>query len=143
MEKRYSQVIKDEVVGKIRNGQKVVDVARHHAINEMTVRTWLERDTAEGASLVLEISRLRRENEALLRLAGQLTSESDVQNKISAESIAEPGSKTRLASEPGVTRSSLYYQRKMLVSDEELRRQIELVMGKNPGDGSPRVSIAL
>jgi transposase-like protein len=77
-------VIKDEVVGKIRNGQKVVEVARHHAINEMTVRTWLERDTAEGASLVLEISRLRRENEALLRLAGQLTSESDVQKKISA-----------------------------------------------------------
>lgn len=81
MAKRYSQAIKDEVVGKIRSGQKVVEVSRHHGINEMTVRTWLERDTAEGASQVLEMSRLRRENEALLRLVGQLTYESDVQKK--------------------------------------------------------------
>ena len=31
----------------------------------------------------------------------------------------------------------------MPVRDEELRRQIELVMGENPGYGSPRVAIAL
>lgn len=81
MGKRYSQLIKDEVVGKIRNGQKVIEVARQYGIKEMTVRTWLVRDTAEGASQTLEMSRLKRENEALLRLVGQLTYESDVQKK--------------------------------------------------------------
>lgn len=81
MAKRYSQAVKEEVLAKIRGGRKVVEVAREHGINEMTVRTWLERDTAEGASQILEMSRLRRENEALLRLVGQLTYESDMQKK--------------------------------------------------------------
>lgn len=81
MSKRYPQAVKDEVLGKIRGGRRVVEVAREHGINEMTVRNWLERDTAAGASEILETSRLRRENEALLRLVGQLTYESEQQKK--------------------------------------------------------------
>jgi transposase-like protein len=69
------------VLGKIRGGRKVADVAREHGINDMTVRNWLERDTAAGASEVLETSRLRRENEALLRLVGQLTYDSEMEKK--------------------------------------------------------------
>jgi putative transposase len=79
--KRYTQAVKDELLGKIRAGRKVAEVSREHGISEMTVRNWLERDTAAGASEVLETSRLRRENEALLRLVGQLTYESDMQKK--------------------------------------------------------------
>ncbi len=81
MGKRYSKEVKAEVVGKIRGGQKVAEVARQHGINEMTVRTWLERDTTEGAGQVLEMSRLRRENEALLRIVGQLTYEAETQKR--------------------------------------------------------------
>ena len=79
--KRYTQAVKDEVLGKIRGGRKVVEVSKEHGISEMTVRTWLTRDTESGAALILETSRLRRENESLLRLVGQLTYESDVQKK--------------------------------------------------------------
>lgn len=57
--------------------------------------------------------------------------------------VSEPGSKTRLAKELGVSRSSLYYRHKLPQKDEKLRREIEAVMSKNPGYGSPRVSIAL
>jgi transposase-like protein len=81
MSKRYAPAVKEEVLGKIRNGRKVAEVAREHGNNEMTVRNWLERDTAAGASEILETSRLRRENEALLRLVGQLTYESEQQKK--------------------------------------------------------------
>ena len=81
MGKRYSQEVKAEVLSKIRGGQKIVDVARLHGINDMTIRTWVERDTDEGAGPLLEISRLKRENEALLRLVGQLTYESDTHKK--------------------------------------------------------------
>lgn len=81
MGKRYSEEVKREVLGKIRGGQRVVDVARQHGINDMTIRSWLERDTEEGAAHVLEVSRLRRENESLLRLVGQLTYESEQQKK--------------------------------------------------------------
>jgi len=79
--KRYSKEIRGEVLGKIRNGQQVSAVAREHGINEQTVRNWLERDTGGNRSEILEMSRLRRENESLLRLVGQLTYESETQKK--------------------------------------------------------------
>jgi len=81
MGKRYSKEVKDEVLGKIRSGQKVAEVARVHGINEMTVRTWLERDAAGGNVSALEIGRLRRENETLLQIIGQLKVDSEKQKK--------------------------------------------------------------
>lgn len=81
MVKRYSKEIKEEVVKKIRGGQRVVEVAKAHGINEMTVRTWLERDSNSSASETLEISRLKRENEALLQIIGQLTYRAEVREK--------------------------------------------------------------
>lgn len=81
MAKRYSKEVKEEVLKKIRGGMKVAEAARQHGINEMTVRGWLERDTVSGAADILEASRLRRENESLLRIIGQLTYESEMQKK--------------------------------------------------------------
>lgn len=81
MRKRYGKAVKEEVLGKIRAGRKVAEVAREHGINDMTVRNWLVRDTVTGSGEILETSRLRRENEALLRLVGQLTYESEMQKK--------------------------------------------------------------
>lgn len=81
MTKRFSKEIKEEVLGKIRSGQKVVEVSKVYGINDATVRTWLERDTVSSSSETLEISRLKRENEALLRIIGQLTYQSDVREK--------------------------------------------------------------
>lgn len=37
MGKRYSKETRDEVLGKIRSGQKVSEVAKAHGINEMTL----------------------------------------------------------------------------------------------------------
>ena len=80
MVKRYSTEIRSEVLGKIRLGKKVMEVSKEYGINDMTIRTWLERDTASasdtGSSTSLELSKLKRENEALFRIIGQLTYES-------------------------------------------------------------------
>ena len=81
MGKRYSREVKEEVLGKIRSGQRVTEVARAHGIHEMTVRTWLERDVAGGNVSALEIGRLRRENETLLKIIGQLKVDSEKQKK--------------------------------------------------------------
>jgi hypothetical protein len=43
-------------------------------------------------------------------------------------SVAEAGTKSALARELGVSRASLYYQRKLPEKDELLRREIEAVM---------------
>ena len=48
-----------------------------------------------------------------------------------------------MAKELGISRASLYYQRKIPEKDEELRLQIEEVIEKNPGYGSPRIAIEL
>ena len=77
MGKRYSKEVKEEVLGKVRGGRRVSEVSREHGINEMTVRSWLERDTVSGGSQILEMSRLKRENEELLRIIGELKVESE------------------------------------------------------------------
>ena len=79
--KRYSKEIREEVLTKIRNGRKVSAVSTEYGINEQTIRNWLERDTGGARAEVLEMSRLRRENESLLRLVGQLTYESEMHKK--------------------------------------------------------------
>lgn len=81
MAKRYPLEVREEVLKKIRGGQKVSEVSKSHGINEMTIRSWLERDTGSTAAETLEISRLRRENEALLKIIGQLTYRAEVREK--------------------------------------------------------------
>jgi len=44
MAKRYPKETNEEVLRKIREGQRVSEVARAYGINDMTIRSWLERD---------------------------------------------------------------------------------------------------
>lgn len=73
MGKHYGTEVKEEILGKIREGQRVSEVARTYGINKTTIRSWLVRDTESTAAETLEISRRKRENDALLRIIGQLT----------------------------------------------------------------------
>ena len=77
----YSQELRQEVLAKIQSGRKVAAVAKEYGIKENTVRNWLARDTGGRSGEILELSRLRRENEELLRLVGMLTYESETGKK--------------------------------------------------------------
>ena len=68
-------------MAKIQAGRKVATVAAEYGIKETTVRNWLSRDTGGRSAEVLELSRLRREKEELLRLVGMLTYESETGKK--------------------------------------------------------------
>jgi len=57
--------------------------------------------------------------------------------------MAKVKTKTALAKELGIARSSLYYQPKKPVSDEELKKQIIAVMTEHPAYGHRRVALAL
>ena len=81
MRKNYGKEIREEVIGKIRAGKKVSEVAAEYGIVGKTVRSWLSRETGGKSSELLEMSRLRRENEALLELVGRLTLVSSLAEK--------------------------------------------------------------
>jgi putative transposase len=57
--------------------------------------------------------------------------------------VSNESSKSSLAKELGVSRSSLYYHPKRPEKDEELRVAIEVVMKQNPSYGHRRVAAAL
>lgn len=78
---KHSAEVRAEILEKIRGGRRVSEVAREHGMKESTIRTWIERDTQSPKGETLEISRLKRENEALLRMVGQLSFEADLAKK--------------------------------------------------------------
>src|SRR5512134_3803704 len=51
--------------------------------------------------------------------------------------------KTVLAKTLGISRQSLYYQKKQLLLDEEVKGQIESVLSENPAYGHKRIALAL
>jgi len=53
------------------NGEKVSDLAKEYGINPKVIYHLLGSQT-QGASLYLELAKLKKENEALLKIIGQL-----------------------------------------------------------------------
>lgn len=72
--------IKEEVLVKVKNGTTVPKAAEEHGINPRTVYGWLSKGLMSEPSLV-ELNKLKRENQMLLTLVGKLTAELDKQKK--------------------------------------------------------------
>jgi len=80
--RRVAKEIKDEVLRKIRSGRAVKDVAEEYGLKTSCIYNWLGDEPKVGdRSETLELSRLKRENEALLKLLGRLTYESELRKK--------------------------------------------------------------
>jgi len=71
------QKIKDEIITKIRDeGMRVVDAAAHYNVHSRTIYAWLRSNVVNSnTSLVLQLNRLRKENEQLYNLLGRATAE--------------------------------------------------------------------
>lgn len=65
--------IKNEILAKARSGTKVIDLAGQYGISDRTIYLWLHQDTNEEVISVLKYNKLKRENEELKRLIGELT----------------------------------------------------------------------
>ena len=74
--KRIPKEIKDEVLARVKQGQKVPDLASEYAISSKTIYNWLSAGVV-GEVSSLEFSRLKRERDDLLRLVGHFTLEVD------------------------------------------------------------------
>ena len=73
MGRRIPKEIKEEILTKVKAGERVVDVADQYAVSSKTIYGWLRQDTGEGVVSVLQYNKLKRENEELKRLIGELT----------------------------------------------------------------------
>jgi transposase len=69
--------LRAEIVAKIRNdGLSVSEASAHYQISSKSIYTWLREGVVDGnRNLILELNRLRKENEQLYRLLGRATAE--------------------------------------------------------------------
>lgn len=65
--------IKEQVISRIKNdGISVIDVAKDHGISTKTIYNWLGAK-ASGTVSLLEHNKLKKENEILKQLLGEIT----------------------------------------------------------------------
>ena len=65
--------IKTEILAKVKNGEKVVDLARQYGVSDKSIYTWLHQETGDTVVSIVQYNRLKRENEELKKLIGELS----------------------------------------------------------------------
>ncbi|GIW59665.1 MAG: hypothetical protein KatS3mg087_0731 [Patescibacteria group bacterium] len=68
-----SSEIKQEILSKINDGEKVGDLANQYGLSSKTIYNWLRSDTGESVISLVAYNKLKRENEELKKLVGELT----------------------------------------------------------------------
>jgi transposase-like protein len=65
--------IKNEIISKVKLGEKVTDLSRQYGISDNTIYGWLHRETGDQVVSIAQYNRLKRENEELKRLIGEIS----------------------------------------------------------------------
>ncbi|QPC81670.1 transposase [Phototrophicus methaneseepsis] len=73
MSRRISKEIKEEILSKVQSGERVADLAEQYGVSAKSIYGWLRQASGETVISVLEYNKLKRENEELKRLIGELT----------------------------------------------------------------------
>ena len=71
--KVVSREIKEEILGKVKLGEKVMDLAKQYGISDKTIYYWLRQSTGEQVVSIVQYNKLKRENEELKRLLGEIS----------------------------------------------------------------------
>jgi transposase len=69
--------LKSKILTKIRDeGMSSADASKQYGVSSKTIYGWLKSGVVDGnRSIILELNRLRKENEQLYRLLGRATAE--------------------------------------------------------------------
>jgi transposase-like protein len=65
--------IKTEVLTKVKSGERVAMLASQYGISDKTIYAWLRQDTQEPVVSVVKYNKLKRENEELKKLVGEVS----------------------------------------------------------------------
>ena len=71
--KVIAKEIKVEILSKVKQGEKVMDLARQYGVSDKSVYAWLHKETGDQVVSIVQYNRLKRENEELKRLIGELS----------------------------------------------------------------------
>jgi len=74
MFKKVPLETKEEILAKIKNGETVMSVSSQYGISPKTIYAWLRNSVKPDIS-ILEVNRLKRENDELKRIIGIVTLE--------------------------------------------------------------------
>lgn len=74
MAKHIDQALKTQILAEIKNGTKVAEASVKHGISTHAIYSWTKASAERGGG-ILEMARLRRENDELKMLVGLLTLE--------------------------------------------------------------------
>jgi len=74
--------IKDQILSRVKNDGITANQAANDAgVSPKTVYGWLAKESQRGNPNILQINRLKRENEGLYQIIGKLTSEIEKQKR--------------------------------------------------------------
>jgi transposase-like protein len=65
--------IKQEILAKVKTGGRVMELAKQYGISDKTIYYWLRQNAGEEIVSVVKYNKLRRENEELKKLLGEVT----------------------------------------------------------------------
>lgn len=73
--------IKREILAKVKAGAKVMELAKQYGVSDKSIYVWLRQDSGDEVVSVVRYNRLKRENEELKRLIGEITLEMSLGKK--------------------------------------------------------------
>ena len=65
--------IKEEILAKVKSGGKVMELAKQYGVSDKSIYVWLRQSTGEQVVSIVQHNRLKRENEELKKLLGEVT----------------------------------------------------------------------
>lgn len=77
-----TQEQKQEIIGRVKDkGERVSELAKEYGVVPKTIYNLLA-NKIQGPNALLELSKIKRENEALLKIIGQLVADNQLGKKI-------------------------------------------------------------
>ncbi len=80
MFKSIAKEIKEEILSKVKEGQKATALAKQYGISDKTIYTWLSKSVKPEISYA-GYQRLKRENEELKRIVGMMALDLEQEKK--------------------------------------------------------------
>lgn len=71
MYKRIPKEIKEEILGKVKAGEKIPELAELYGISDKTIYTWIRNQIKPDIS-IMQYRKLKAENEELKRILGMV-----------------------------------------------------------------------